>query len=231
MTTAIDTTINGVHLTLLARRAAYSKQHQTLFVADTHFGKDATFRHFGIPVPSGTCAGTLRKLSHLIETTSAQRLVILGDMFHARSSLSLEVCTSIDTFFQRHTSLAVSLVRGNHDDQVGRLPCHWPIEVIQRGSRIGRIALGHEPQKVPADADVVLCGHLHPSVRVGNRRDSLGKMPCFWLSSGCLVFPAFGEFTGTHTVHSRQNDRVWIIADNAILEQSAPERTNAIDVR
>src|SRR5262249_50769057 len=42
--------IAGERVTLLAERAAYWQRTRTLLVADTHFGKAATFRAAGIPV-------------------------------------------------------------------------------------------------------------------------------------------------------------------------------------
>lgn len=221
MTTSIDIQINGVDLRLFASRAAYSDRHETLFVSDTHLGKDATFRHFGIPVPSGACRSTIGRLSELILQTSPKQLVILGDLFHARSSLSTSVCQSMDEFFSAHHGLPITLVRGNHDRHVGRLPSHWPIEVVERGARIGSIALLHEPCRVPDDSDVLLCGHLHPAIHIKSSRDALGRLPCFWLSAGRLVFPAFGDFTGTHNVRLENGDRAWAIAADTIVECTA----------
>lgn len=215
-----DTTIAGIDFQLFAQRAAYCPQHDTLFVADTHLGKDATFRRHGVPVPAGSSDGTLQTISTLLADTSAARLVILGDMFHAKSSLSNGMLDSIEAFFDSHPSLSFTLVRGNHDAHVGSLPKHWPIEIIAAGERLGGLALGHHPTSVPKGAQILLCGHLHPAVRVGTGRDSFGKLPCFWYSSGCLVFPAIGEFTGTHVVRPKSADRVWLIADGEIIEQT-----------
>ncbi len=222
MPRSIRTTIAGIDLQLFAERAAYCKQLDTLFVADTHLGKDATFRRHGVPVPLGSSDGTLNTITTMLEETKASRLVVLGDLFHARSSLSPETTTSIEAFFDNHPSLEFTLVRGNHDVHVGVLPKHWPIQIIAPGERWGGIALGHHPTSVPEGADLLLCGHLHPAVQVGTHRDSCGKLPCFWLSAGCLVFPAIGEFTGTHVIRAKGKDRVWLIADDEIFEHSYP---------
>jgi len=52
--------------------------------ADLHLGKAATFRRAGIPVPEGTSARDLARLATLVRDTGADRLLILGDLFHAR---------------------------------------------------------------------------------------------------------------------------------------------------
>ncbi|SMP67127.1 putative phosphoesterase [Neorhodopirellula lusitana] len=218
MRQGIHVSIAGVNLQLFAERATYSVQHRTLFVADTHLGKDATFRRHGVPVPMGGNDDMLRGISNLLTETQAERLVILGDMFHARSSLSQPTVDAVEAFIARHPAVRRVLVRGNHDAHVGALPTRWGIEVVNEGTRLGGIALGHHPTEVPDGASLLLCGHLHPAMRVGSGRERFGKLPCFWYSNGCLVFPAIGEFTGTHVIQAKAGDRVWLIADDEIVE-------------
>ncbi len=218
MPNSLQASIEGIDLQLFAQRAAYSPRYDTLFAADTHLGKDATFRRHGLPVPMGSSVGTLQTISALLAVTRATHLAILGDMFHAKSSLATGILDAIEVFLGNHASLKVTLVRGNHDAHISSLPKDWPIEVVAPGERLGQLALGHQPSSVPKGADLLLCGHLHPAVRVGNRRESVGKLPCFWYSRGRLVFPAIGEFTGTHVVRANATDRVWLIADDEIFE-------------
>ncbi len=224
MPSNMDVTIGEVELRLFASRAAYSVEHDTLFVADTHFGKDATFRRHGVPVPRGAATTTLNGIASLIAQTHASRLVILGDMFHARSSLASDICDSLSGFFATHRQLDVMLVRGNHDAHVGPLPTAWPIRIVPPGERLGRIALGHEPAAVPSDADVLLCGHLHPAIRFRWQHQLFDRLPSFWLHDRCLVFPAIGKFTGTHLVKPSRDDRAWIIAGMELIEYARPTR-------
>lgn len=214
---SIEVCIAGIKLRLLPDRGAYWSDQQTLFVADTHFGKEATFRRHSIPVPRGSTDGTLRRISRMVSATSAAKLVILGDMFHARSSLSKDVVDSLQQFFADHEGLRLIRVPGNHDANIGRLPDHWPIENVREAERIDSVAVGHHPVDVPAGANLLLCGHLHPAVHVGTGDERM-RLPCFWLSKRRLVFPAIGEFTGTHPVAIRGNDRAWAIADDQVIE-------------
>ncbi|QDV40415.1 ATP-dependent DNA ligase [Stieleria neptunia] len=187
-----------------------------LLVADTHLGKDATFRRHGIPVPVGSTKGTLSTIAGVLRQTCATRLCILGDLFHARSSLSTEIRHQVDAFFDEFAHLKFSLIWGNHDAQVGRLPAAWPITVHEPGWCIGSLALGLHPMAPPEGADLSVCGHLHPAIRYRVGRESTGKLSCFWYSGGCLVLPAIGEFTGTHLIRPRQNDSTWFIAGNEV---------------
>tara|TARA_R110002073_G_scaffold96661_2_gene223108 strand:+ start:995 stop:1690 length:696 start_codon:yes stop_codon:yes gene_type:complete len=212
----MDVEVAGIALQLCADRAVFWPEQRALFVADTHFGKAATFRRHGIPVPSGSTAGTLHKIDSLLQSTNATRLIILGDMFHARSSLSPKVCELLEAFFAKHDEIDFTLVRGNHDTQVGRLPSSWPIEVVEPGARMGTVALGHHPVPVPGDASLLLCGHLHPAVRFAVGGEDFGKLSCFWLSERCFVLPAIGGFTGTHVIRPQRGDQTWLILDDVM---------------
>lgn len=218
MTTSLTTTIAEIEIELFASRGAYLPEHDMLLVADLHLGKDATFRRSGVPVPKGSSEGTLAVVSSLLKRTGAQRLVILGDMFHARSSLAPDVIAAVDQFLIACESVELMLIRGNHDVRVGRLPEHWPIEIVAAGHRLGKLVLAHEPANPPTGADLLLCGHVHPAIRLSGRHGSFGKLPCFWFSGDCLVFPALGKFTGTFAIQARPADRIWLIADDEIIE-------------
>jgi metallophosphoesterase superfamily enzyme len=137
-------------------------------------------------------------------------------MFHAKSSLGNDVRLSWENFLCEFSATQVLLVRGNHDVRVGPLPKDWPIQIVDPGMIIERVALGHHPSEMPSGADVYLCGHIHPAIQVSSRTERLGRLPCFWLSRGQLVLPAIGEFTGTHLVTLAEGDSAWIAADNEI---------------
>ncbi len=56
----------GERLVVLAERALYWPRRRTIIIADPHFGKAATFRQAGIPVPHGTTATDLDRLRRLL---------------------------------------------------------------------------------------------------------------------------------------------------------------------
>lgn len=217
MLTGMEVAFGNIALQLLAAKAVYWPARQTLFVADLHFGKGTAMRRSGLPVPSGSTAETLERLTRVVDQCQPSRLIILGDLFHARSSLSSAVCDQVGQYFQSLTSTSISLVIGNHDLATGRLPSQWPIDPLRPGSVIDGITLFHEPGVPASDSDLALCGHIHPSVQVGNQRETLGKHPCFWHNERCLVLPAFGSFTGTHPVSPRHSDQVWAIVGEAVI--------------
>ena len=204
-------------LELLPEKGVFWNQHHTLFVADTHLGKEATFRFHNIPVPDGSTAGTLRAMTEMIKRTSAESLVILGDMFHARSSLSTKTHEQLTEFRQQHPRLKIKLVLGNHDRPLGTLPASWKIDVVPMGKFAGGLAIGHEPENIPKNVALMLCGHLHPAVRLISVADRTNRLPCFWWHKKRLVLPAIGGFTGCSTIQPKPTDGVWVVAEGKVI--------------
>ena len=217
---SLEVSIEGMDFVFLAKRGLFWPGQKTLFIADTHFGKEATFRKQGFPVPRGSSIGTLATITEMIIENQATRLILLGDMFHARSSISEDVRRSLDAFFARHPKLCFTLVLGNHDRNLSKLLAHWPIEIVESSTQLGRLAISHIPEKPREGANLLLCGHIHPAYRIPSKLDSVGKLPCFWLSQRQLVLPAIGEFTGTQVVKPSGTDRTWVIAEEQIIEVS-----------
>ena len=203
-------------LHLLPSRGAYLPQHSTLLIADTHFGKEATFRGNQMPVPSGSTYTTLSVIAAMLQETNAQRLIFLGDFFHASSSKSVDVMQSLDKFFANHSEVEMQLTLGNHDRRLGELPASWSLQIEQQ-IQLGDLQLVHHPQVPGAGSRLVCCGHVHPAVRPRRATDQIRKLPCFWLSGRQLVLPAIGDFTGTQVVRLGSKDRVWVCADDQVL--------------
>ncbi|MDA7864815.1 ligase-associated DNA damage response endonuclease PdeM [bacterium] len=217
MSCAVKISLLDYELELLPEKGVYWNQHDTLFVADTHLGKEATFRYHSIPVPDGSTAGTLRTITQMVQRTRARSLVILGDMFHAKSSLSDKTHEQLQAFRQLHPELRIKLVLGNHDRPLGTLPASWEIDVIPAGEFADGLAIGHEPENIPTSAALMLCGHLHPAVRLTSAVDQTSRLPCFWWHKKRLILPAIGGFTGCTTIRPTYDDRVWVVAEGTVL--------------
>ena len=113
----------GESLDLLPDRAVYWPKEKILYIADTHFGKAATFRKVGIPVSEHTTAEDCERLSKLVEGTGAEKLIILGDFLHARAGRAQPVRNQLFDWRDQHKQLSIVLIRGNHDNQSGD---PWP---------------------------------------------------------------------------------------------------------
>lgn len=215
---SLSLTCSAGEIVLLAQRAAYLPQHQTLLVADAHLGKAQSFRRLGVPVPSGTTHANLQCLSALLQDTGARRLIFLGDMVHAARGCSAEIVDAIRTWRKAHARVYMALVRGNHDaPQLDFLA--WGVEPVDEPYLLGGWALCHHPQTVTTA--YALCGHLHPCVTVGRSADRL-RLPCFHFGAEVGVLPAFGGFTGMHAIHPQPGDCVAAVADAQVRRVPTP---------
>lgn len=214
----------GMELLLLPEPGIFIPLRQLLVVTDLHLGKGATFRSRGIPLPSGDSRADLERLSGLLESTCARRLVLLGDLFHARSGRSPELHRTMLDWRERHPDLEILLVRGNHDRGTGDPPDDLEIECRWGPVEEGGLLFRHEPAGAGEETlgGYALAGHLHPAVRLrGSGRESL-RVPCFHVSPHGIVLPAFGRFTGTSLVTPAPGDRIFVVGDGIVVE--APVR-------
>ena len=188
------------------RRRCTGRREKTLFVADFHLGKAASFRSAGIPLPSGTTTENVERLDRAIDTTGAQAVVFLGDFLHSaegrahaharalrrvarartrRSSSRSCAATTTRTPATRREAWGVALHRGGRAPR----PLHRSTtSPAQRAAATRSRATSIPPCASPA------------------RASSL-RLPCFWFGARYGVLPAFGAFTGTAEVLPREATR------------------------
>jgi uncharacterized protein len=212
---SLRTTLAGVTVELLADRALYLPDSATLILADVHWGKAASFRAHGVPVPSGTTQAGLDRLTTVLQRTAARTLIVLGDLIHARNGMPDAVVAALGAWRAEHRDMAITLVRGNHDYRAGDPPAALDIECVDAPLVVGPFALHHHPTE--DTRGYVLAGHIHPLVRLRARgRDKL-TLPCFAFGTTGGLLPAFGEFTGGAVVEQRNYERMFVIADDAVV--------------
>ncbi|HEX6695083.1 MAG TPA: metallophosphoesterase, partial [Longimicrobiales bacterium] len=115
----VEVVVAGERLLLCPELAVYRATERTLYVADTHFGKSATFRSEGLPVPHGTTADAVARLDALRARLDVQRLIILGDFLHAAQGRTPGTLDALRDWRSRWADVEMTLVRGNHDRHAG----------------------------------------------------------------------------------------------------------------
>lgn len=200
-------------LELYHEKALYWIEEKTLVVADVHFGKTDTFRAHGIPLPSGTTETDLTRLSRLIQETSAERLLILGDLLHARAGRSSTLIEQVTSWREEHHTLTIDLVLGNHDLHAGRPPDSWRMachEDLHEAPFIWR----HHPE--PCSEGYVVAGHIHPGVSLRGPSEKM-TLPCFYFGQSYGLLPAFGGFTGLGKIQPHRGDSVFVIVEDEVI--------------
>lgn len=211
--------LGGQPLWLLPEKAAFLPETSTLLIADAHIGKALSFRKLGVPVPHGTTAETLGVLSALVNRLGARHVVFLGDFLHSARSHGPTTMDTVRRWREAHATLDLTLVRGNHDDHAGDPPAQLGIRAVDEPLMHGGLALCHHP--IARAQAYVLAGHLHPGVSLGGRANDRLRLPCFWFGPNVGVLPAFGAFTGLHTIRAAAGDRVFAATDGRVIELGA----------
>ena len=206
----------GERVELLASRALLWPSQSTLFVADVHLGKAAAFRAGGVPVPRGATQADLERLSGLVASTGARRLVVLGDFLHAAAGRVPALDRSFLEWRCRHDGLEILLVRGNHDAHAGDPPRAWGIGVVAEPHALAPFLACHRP--CTPTSGFALCGHVHPGVWISGEARESARLPCFVLGERTALLPAFGSFTGMATITPGARDTVVVIAGRRLFQ-------------
>lgn len=203
---------------LSALKCVYWTSERTLLVADLHLGYASTYQAHGIALPTAQIDGELRRVTACVERFDPTRVIVLGDLLHARAGLN----ESLDDAFVawRHSFAGtVQVVTGNHDRGIEALAPRWRLELLGGGHRERGFCFKHYPE--PEPGHFVWCGHEHPATPVGSRADGL-RLPCFALTGALGILPAFSSLAAGSTRG---------IPDGATLYAVGPEVVFAVPGR
>lgn len=207
----------GQGLQLHAHKAIYWEEAQSLLIADLHLGKVAHFRKNGLAAPASAAQVNYERLADLIQQFSPQRVLFLGDLFHSRLNYSWE---QFCRFLLDFPSISFELIKGNHDILPEAIYQSSALAIHPETLTIPPFILSHYPlEEVPAGL-YNFYGHLHPGVVLEGLGKQRLKLPCFHFGAQQGVLPAFGVFTGLSLVRPQADDRVFVVAENEVLEVS-----------
>lgn len=210
----VELELAGERLRLRADHSLFWPAGETLFVADTHFGKGGVFRRQGVNVPSGTTESDLARLSAALDETGARRLIVLGDFVHAPPMGDEPWLDRFARWRATHGDIEIVVTRGNHD-RVRKLPVDFGIDWHTGARCIGPFVCRHEPGVDPRGP--VLAGHLHPVVRLAASGER-ARCPVFWRRDDGLVLPAFCGFAGGARVTPTEGDRIFLVGEGEVIE-------------
>jgi uncharacterized protein len=214
MAASAEVIIGGHAMIALADRALYWPARSRLILSDLHLGKADIFRRHGIALPTGGTTLDLERLSSLARATGARELWILGDFLHG----AIEPRSwreQWNVWREEHDSLAIGVLDGNHDRALSS--ASLAIEMLGPAVDDAGLAFRHAPAHVPAHH--VVCGHLHPVIRLPGLR---GRWPIFWLGSEQTVLPAYSRFTGGSEVDMADTDGFVACVESEVVPSFKP---------
>jgi DNA ligase-associated metallophosphoesterase len=209
---SVEREIQGEIFAFLSEKAVHWPKRRTLMVADLHWGKAEIFQKAGIPVSSAILNEDLQKLKGLVDRLNIERLILLGDLMHGREGLTADVRETV-TRWRQSIACDILFIKGNHDKGL-KLPAAWGMQMVTEPFEDECFLFSHHPESRPAT--FTFCGHLHPVIHVGSRKDRL-RLPCFWIQADTCILPSFGTFTGGSPIHPGRRDSILAIAEQSVF--------------
>ncbi len=205
--------IRGEDLQLLPERAVFWHGEQALLIADLHIGKVGHFRKNGIAVPGKAESNNLWRLANMLMDYKPETVYFLGDLFHSHLNASWEKFVD---FLMGFPNIKWILVRGNHDIIGESKFKAAKIDVVERLEK-GPFLFTHDREKTDL---YNIHGHIHPGVAMRGMGRQHISLPCFFFGEAFGILPSFGDFTGLYKIKAKKSDRVFVAADNLVIEVS-----------
>jgi len=203
-------------LTLFPDRTLFWQEKKLLVVADPHFGKAQIFREYGIPIPEGTTADDLKRLSYRMDQLQPRKLLFLGDLVHGRIENQNNLGQLVDKWRRRHKKVELLLALGNHDLRSGDPPAQFRFDHVATEIILDCFIFTHKPK---IDSSFYgIAGHLHPAVTITANAGLKERLPCFCFGPRGALLPAFGSFTGTQVIRPTPEDRTYAVAGDEVFE-------------
>jgi len=190
---------------------AFWEEKDMLLISDVHLGKVSHFRKFGAAVPQKAVQKNFDVITSTIQFFNPKKVCFLGDLFHSALNKEWQL---FENWVSKQSAELV-LVEGNHDIisplKYEKLGVKVVSELLLDG-----FLLTHHPEE--REGFFNFSGHIHPAIRLhGAGRQTL-RLPCFFKSKNQMIFPAFGEFTGSHTLKPTKKNEVFAITEDSVFQ-------------
>lgn len=209
--------IRKQHFLLLAQKAIFWEETQTLLIGDLHLGKIAHFRKEGIAIPTIAADNNFERLNEIVKSTGAIRIIFLGDLFHNAYNSEWE---TFRLWRSQHFYIEMVIVIGNHDILPTSMFLEADMQVYVNDFEEDDFVFTHHPKTEPDPAKFVFAGHIHPVFTTyGKGRQSV-RLPCFVVDQNQAILPSFGVFTGGFGMDIVNNRKIYITTETKVFAVS-----------
>ena len=198
-------------LEMLPSNALLLPQTNELLICDIHLGKAEYFQQNGIPLTNNSDEQNLLNIKNIVEKHNPNKLIILGDLFHSKYSISESLKSKVENLSES-LNIKIELIVGNHD-----IGCKVKNITFLDYKRSSNFIFSHEPIGKLENDILNICGHYHPKTFLKNSKDKL-SFKCFAIDekNNILYLPAFGDLTGGYPC--KASFRKWaIISEKEII--------------
>jgi len=203
---------NNSNIELLPSRSILIKETNELLISDLHLGKGEYFQANGIPLTNNQDKSNFRRIYKLVEEIRPKKLIILGDLFHSKLSMSKELIARVENL-SKFLRINIDLIEGNHD-----IGCNVKNVNRYKIKKSLNLIFSHEAIDTKDTNLLNICGHYHPKVYIKSMKTKIA-FRCFALDEkkNNFYLPAFGDLTGGYLC--KKEFKKWaIISEKSIME-------------
>lgn len=212
MSRPTEALVAGEKLWLFPQKFLVWEAQSLLVVSDCHFGKAGHFRKEGLAVPAINEVVQFEWLMDMARQLSVQKVLFLGDLFHSDWNHAL---SHLAPSLLAASNPELWLCLGNHDRFPQAFYSELGINKVENAFELGPFLFTHEQEVMQNRYNI--SGHVHPGIQLSGKGRQHLKVPCFYFSNFFGLMPAFGEFTGNHTIVPEKGDQVFAITTESVL--------------
>jgi uncharacterized protein len=212
--------IQKQQLWLSAERCVFWEEERSLIVSDLHFGKTGHFRKSGIGIPQNVFKEDLQRLVTQIQHFQPKHLIVVGDFFHSHANKELELFQKWRDDFSH---ISIHLVKGNHDIlhsdwySLCDIKLNEECMTVNQFTFIHDISHSNKNHKLKT-TNYSFSGHIHPGIRINGAGKQSLCFPCFYFGKEYAVLPAFSYFTGVALIDPEEDENVFAIVKNKLVQ-------------
>ncbi len=185
---------------------------KNLLISDLHFGAEIELQQKGVHVEFKP-REYAHELNQLKNETKTDTLIVLGDFKNNYLGTTQREKNALNELLHDLKFKKVIVVKGNHDGNLEEMQKFFPKlqvipangTIIKYGKETYGLFHGHaKPSALVLSADVLLCGHAHPGVKLGRKEVKWTREA--WVVGNCnstpegtrneqkfVIFPSFHD--------------------------------------
>lgn len=178
-----------------------------LVIADVHLGLTKDIWESGVSLPSQV-GSMVKKLNNLKKTTGAGALIIVGDIKHKVTGISVQERREVPEFLRLLKFKKIIIVKGNHDGFIEKLTNGMKNVSVKKSFSAGNYVFTHGHRGIKSTKKIIVIGHNHLSVKF---RDDVGAVynEQVWARGKAdgktiIIMPAFNELCGHYYVNKNK---------------------------